>query len=177
MIFSDEERMAFLDGSVFAPDRLLDEWVARIKNGERSDEVHGLATFIIKDYCLRQYLNAPQSQVTLNWLVDVLQGIVDDHTDPLDALGLKRRAKHRPHDLQPAINVAWWVRIAQERGYDIGEASDLAAALFVKDRKSIDRYRRQAKKFAVQINLETDWDRYFESFNPPRKLPPVKRKK
>ena len=177
MIDDKEGKRRFFADVENVPDHLLQDWTARIQTGERNNEVHGLAQAVIHDFCLRQDLGHGQSEVTLRWLVDVLEGILD-HRDPMEVLGLLPRPKSRPPDPQRAIDVAWWLRTAELQGYLPQEAVALAADCFDRDAKTIERYRKQGAGWTEGMNPDIGhWERYFLSSKPPRPLPPPRDKK
>lgn len=70
MIEDKEGIRDFLQNVENVPDHTLRDWIARIQTGERNNDVHGFASAVIHDFCLRQYLGRGQSDVTLRWLAD-----------------------------------------------------------------------------------------------------------
>ena len=178
MIRSKEELRAFYEGTERTPDHLLVQWTTRLLAGERGKAADGLARAILNDFILRQQLRQPHSAVTLDWLADVLGSILDHHAEPLAALGLSKRAKHRPADPQVSMDVAWWVRLTERRGYTAAEAKEMAAALFHRDVKTVEADKRRAAGWVDGMNPDPAAGRdYFMTLKPPRPLPKPKREK
>jgi hypothetical protein len=171
MLEDDADRRAFFDGVSFAPDHLLNEWTARLRSGERTPEADGLARAILRDFCLRQFLGRPHSTVALDWLADILSDILDD-AEPRSALGLLPRPAHRPSDGTKAVDIAWWMSLAMERGYTRPEAKELATTVFSVDLKTVERYFKKGAPWIDGMNPSANWERYFCSCNRP--LPPPK---
>lgn len=179
MIEDEEGKRRFYEGVQHVPDHLLLDWTARIQSGEKGNEIHGFAVAIIHDFSLRLTLGHEQSPVTMRWLADVLEDVAE-YRDPkrvLELLGLMPRPKKRPADPHRAVDVALWLRSAQQRGYSASEAVHLAADCFCKDVKTIERYRKAAGDWAEGMNPEASWERYFMGAKPPRPLPPPRDKK
>ena len=162
MLTDDDGLREFFEGISFAPDHLLLDWTARLKTGDPDADTDALARAVIRDFCLRHFMNAPQSSITLGWLSEALSEILE-HADPLSVLGLMPRAKHRPADPQLAMDVAWWVKLAIARGYLKADAMQRASDLFARDVKTIERYSAKGKEWANGMNPTVDWERYFLS--------------
>lgn len=171
MIENDAERRSFFDGASLIPDHLLIDWIARLRSGERTESADGLARAILRDFCLRQMMGHPQSQIVLNWLGDAFSEILDD-AKPRSTLGLLPRPAHRPPDGTRAIDVAWWMSLTRARGYEQGEAKELASAAFSLDLKTIERYFKKGAEWIEGMNPAADWSGYFLMRNRP--LPPPK---
>mgnify|MGYP000611746666 FL=1 len=170
---SEKKVTDFPAGISHIPDALLLAWTTRISAGERNVEVDRIARALIRDICLRQWLGVPHSAIALNWLCDVLDGTLN-HEDPKSLLGLLPRKASRPaSSVDTSFEVACWLRLAQEdRGYTRREAKDLAAQLFGRDLKTIERDARMAKSWVSTINPDADWEGRFLTMKPPRPLPP-----
>jgi hypothetical protein len=166
-------QVEFLKGTERAPEHLLRDWTERLASGERGKKADGLARAVIRDFALRQWFGQPQSPATLEWLADALNNVLDG-AEPLDALGLKPRPNHRPSNRQIAINVAMWLAATQDRGYEPSEAVALAAEVFSKDAKSIERYRLAAAGWVAVRDPSADWAQHFLKRWP---LPPVRSNK
>jgi hypothetical protein len=168
----NEKGQGPFDGVEHVSDQQLGDWIARIQTGERSPEVHGLALEVIHDFCFRQGCGRTQSEVTLQWLADVLEGILE-HRDPLELLGLPRRAKSRPPNPAAAFDVALWLWCAQSmRGYPHTEAVALAAERFGKDQKSIERIWTRCAHLIGEVNANAVvWEKYFLGMKPAKPLP------
>jgi hypothetical protein len=148
------------DGIEPLADHLLIDWLSRIRSGERGVEIDGISRCILRDFCLRQMMNIPQSPVTLGWLSDVLSGVME-YQDARDLLGLQPRARNRPANSDLQFDVACWVQVTKERGYKSGEAITLAAACFHRDEKSIGRDCRAMREWVEGMNKSADWESYF----------------
>lgn len=172
-----ERLRAFYADISHAPDSLLELWIARIRNGERGKEIDGIARNILRDFSMRQWMDQSHSQVTLDWLADVIEQVLD-HADPSELLGLLPRPKHRPPDpMHPGGEVAIWLQQAQRRGYTESEAINLASEIFGRETKSIERYRREARTLLTWVNPDArTWHDYFLTRKPPAPLPPVRNK-
>lgn len=168
MIRNDDEKRGFLEGVQHPDDTLLEEWVSRIRSGERGPEIDGIARRIIHDFALREFLNVPQSRVTIAWLADAL-GEILKYADPLHTLGVMPRPRSRPADPQRGWDVACWVSAAERRGYSRTEAIKLAAETFASDDSNI---RKLLKKGPEWMAPADDWEDYFALRN--RTLPPRK---
>jgi len=180
MIESDDDRRRFYEGISFLPDSLISQWTGLLRTVGRTDETDGYATEIIRDFCLRNSLREPQSQVTLDWLADVLDSATEHRNGAvlLQELGLKPRQRRRPADDQLATHVGWWLACAERRGFSPAGAVELAAECFHRDIKSIERYRRKAHAWGSGLAASDEtWERYFLNLNPPRPLPPSQNKK
>lgn len=166
-------QVEFLKGTEHAPEHLLRDWTARLASGERGIKADGLARAVIRDFARRQSIGQPQSPATLEWLADVLSAVLN-HAEPLDALGLMPRPNHRPSNRKIAVDVAMWLAATQDRGYEPSEAVALAAEVFSKDAKSIERYRLAAAGWLAERDPSADWEQHFLKRWP---LPPVRSNK
>ncbi len=192
MISNEDERRRFFDGVSFAPDHLIRDWATLIAAtwaaadpvdpkqdpaDTRDNRSHGAALALINDFCLRQSLGEAQSPEALRWLAEALGRIVEHKDkDALRSLGLLPRPKHRPADGQRAIDVAWWIQAARDRGHLLKDAKELAAAAFAKDIKRIEGMRRDGRPWVEGwTDDDTLRERYFLTRGVP--LPAVKRKK
>ena len=192
MISDEDGKRRFFDGVSFAPDHLIRDWVTLIaatwaaadpvdpkqdSTDSRDSRSHGAALSIINDFCLRQSLGEAQSPEALHWLAEALGRIVEHKDkDALRSLGLMPRPKHRPADGQRAIDVAWWIQAAQDRGHALSAAKDLAANAFSKDLKRIEGMRKEGRPWVEGWTKdEAARERYFLARCVP--LPPVKRMK
>ena len=177
MIFDDEGKRRFLEGARVVPDSLLTLWTARIQDEPTDPAIRGLTDRVIVDFCYRQLLGLPHSQVTLDWLADSLERL--RMHEPVDEVfPLPKRARHRPGSDSLAFQVAWWVHLATSRGYSTTEAKEQAAEVFHKDSKSIGRYVKALAQadcvWAPTMNQATEWESYFIGEGKP--LPKVKDK-
>lgn len=177
MIDDDDELRALYEGIDRIPEPLLARWISEIASGVRGSEVDARSRSILRDFVLRQHLGQPQSKATLDWLADMIDGVLD-HQDPRALLGLSPRPKHRlPDPWSKAAEVAIWLMQVEARGYEPAEAASLAAAVFSKDLKSIERYRRDGGKMLEWVNPSAEtWEVYFERCKPPRPLPLARNK-
>ena len=178
MTKKEQDLRPFYENEERIPDDLLLGWIARIQAGERGKSIDGLARAILRDFNRRQWLHEDQSAVTMEWLVDVLEGILD-HQDPLKLMGLMPRKRSRPPDPRLAIQVAFWLRATEEwLGYTPQEAIGLAADCFRKDAKTIERYRAAAADWASGMSADLNyWKEHFMARRPSRPLPQAKDKK
>ena len=145
------------------PEHLLHEWTTRLLSGEQGHAAHGIARAIIIDFCTRARLNRPQSTITLNWLADVLDHILDEgKPDARKAFSLMPRREGGNEKTGEAIDIACWVRLTIRRGYSEANAKKLAAAIFCKDEKHIARQVRRAIEWADGMNPKVDWEEYFK---------------
>lgn len=180
MVGSEDERRRFWGGISHVSDDQLSEWTELIRSGKRGPEVDGFATCAINDFWLRQSLGHEQSRFTMAWLAEVLDSATE-HRNPaqlFDALGLMPKPKRRPADPQRAVDVGWWIRCAEGRGYSRAEALALAAECFHRDLKTIERYRKAAADWASGMTASDEtWERYFLGHKPPRPLPPPRDRK
>ena len=153
------------------PEHLLHEWTTRLLSGEQGHSAHGIAQEIIMDFCTRARLNRPQSTITLNWLADVLDHILDEgKPDARRVFSLMPRREGGAEKTQEAIDIAFWIRLAEKRGYEEATAKKLAAETFYKDPKHIGLQMRRAAGWADAMNPAVDWDEYFKYKRRP--LPP-----
>lgn len=173
MIKTEADRRIFFEGIKFAPDHLLEQWTARLRAGEKNPTAEGLSRAIIRDFIVRALLDKPQSKITLRWLADCLDKILD-FEDPRTALTLQKRAKHRPGGIgvEKAIDIACWVKLAMERGHDKTKASKLAADVFSCDVRYVWRLRKKGQGWAEAMNPSADWDEYFQHKRRPLPSPP-----
>ncbi len=146
-------------------DSLLLDWTARIRAGERSEEIDGIARYIIKDFRLRQMLDVPQSPITMEWIGSALDSILEYETVE-QAFALLPRPKQRPRDIQKDMDIACWVAVAQLRGYEQPEAFALASDTFHTD---ISNVRRKVRDCPLDwINPSDEfWEHYFIGKNKP----------
>ena len=146
MIKNDDERREFFRGVSVAPDTLLEQWTARLYAGETGPSAEGIARRIVHDFIMRVWLDKPQSKVALAWLAEVFEQIYDDRAEPSTALLLPKRPANRPKGsaIAKAMDVAWWVNLAMERGYNEAEANKLAAERFACDVRHVRRMRKDA---------------------------------
>lgn len=173
MIRNDDELRSFYcaETPVSHPsDAQLLDWITRIRAGERGAEIDGIARYIIKDFCLRQFLGIAQSPITLEWVANSLSQIID-YADPLQTLGLVPRPNSRPPDTQQGIDISWWVAITIKRGYKKAQAIQAAAELFAKDESVIRRACNKNQSEWMNPDDRT-WDEYFQHLKRP--LPPAK---
>lgn len=160
---------------VLADDVLLREWTNRLRSGETGDSAHGIARFMIDDFCSRAWLNKPQSQYTLSWLADVLSDVIDNgKPDARRAFSLMPNREGGHLAIGEAIDIACWVKLTIDRGYTEAEAHELAAATFHKDPRHIRRQRAKASSSAEGINPKADWNALFLLKNRP--LPAAKKR-
>ena len=128
--------------SELLPDNLLLDWTLLLRTGERGDEVDKRARQILRDFVMRQSSGKLHSPVTLDWLAGVFDAVLD-HADPREALGLQPRPNHRPREENPIdVDVAMWLRAAEQRGYSHGDAVGLAAEQFSRDTKTGSSWKR-----------------------------------
>ena len=167
----------FYDGASSAPDHLLAEWAATLRTEQRNNTTHGLAARIMRDFVLRQWLGQQQSPVTLSWIAEVFNDILDDHQDPMQALRLLPRRNRRPVSIRRPMNVARWVQQSILRGIPEAEANTLAAETFHIDVNTVRRHRRAMADWVAGMNPDTDWDAHFLSMKPPRPLPAARNDK
>jgi len=153
------------------PEHLLHEWTTRLLSGEKGHAAHGISRAIIIDFCTRARLNKPQSNFTLNWLADVLDQILDaGKPDVRRAFSLTPRREGGAAKADEAIDIAFWIKLATQRGFTTAEAKERAAEVFHKDPKHIGRQRLRAADWAEGMNPSFDWDEYFKYKHRP--LPP-----
>jgi hypothetical protein len=163
----------FLDGTSRVPERLVEDWTARFREGKRTDWEDAHARYLLRDFVTRQWLQQPHSPAMLAWLADAIDAILDN-AKPLDALSLKPQPAHRPADEKTEVRITLWVAATQTRGYTRKEAIAHAADLFSKDVKTVGRYLKSAEKWAAGRNANADWEEFFLTMTPPRPLPPRK---
>lgn len=189
MISNDDEWRDFYKGISHAPDHKIREWATLIaavwgawtptdpaqqSADTRDNRSHGAALNIIEDFRLRQSLGVEQSPETLRWLAEALGRVVEHKDlDPLHSLGLLPRPRKRPPDPQLGEDVAFWIECAGRRGYSESEAKDLAATVYAKDPRSIDRYLQRAVGWTPASDESAE--RYFMHKGKP--LPEPKDKK
>lgn len=145
MIQDDEEARNFYLGEepISHPsDALLNEWITRIRSGERRPEIDGIARTILRDFYLRNFLGVEQSRVVTNWLADAFSEILD-HKDPLLAFGLMPRPNKRPPDPSKGIDVAMWVACAERLGLSRPDAKREAAEVFHMDESNVGKLIRK----------------------------------
>lgn len=138
-------------------DAELDSLTARLRSGGADGD--DPARRVLIDFILRHWLGKPHSAVTLEWLADAFDAILQG-AKPLDALGLRPRPAQRPKGKTDVSTlVAVWLRLAEDRGYTHAEAVALAAGRFARDTKSIERYRRAAAKWNWADSLDPEiWE-------------------
>lgn len=141
-------------------DAELDRLTARLRSGGAQGD--DPARRVLTDFILRQWLGKPHSAVTLEWLADAFDAILEG-AKPMDALGLRSRPSQRPKArTRVEADVAVWLRLAEDRGYTSAEAVALAAGCFARDTKSIERYRRNAAPWNWSDDLDPEtWEQVF----------------
>lgn len=173
MIRNKDELREFYQGIDGIPDALLEQWTTRLAGGETGSEAEGLSRAILRDFIRRAWLGQEQSPVTLEWLADALDRILN-YEDAQIALVLPKRPKHRPGGLgaRKAVDVACWVALTIDRGYSRGEAEELAATTFQCAERSIRRMRAEAAGWPETMNPTMDWEEHYRCLSRP--LPPRK---
>lgn len=111
------------------PDNQLNDWIARIRSGERGQEIDGISRVILMDFSMRYRHRMPQSQIAVGWIVEALGKILDDE-DPLASLALAKKGKGRPANTDRDIHIALWVKATEHLGYSRAEAILLASDAF-----------------------------------------------
>lgn len=148
-------------------------WVDQLRAFRRGDagaitpdEADEKARELIEDFCLRHWLDKPQSRYTMSWLVDAL-GEVLEHEPAHIAFSLKARKKGRQtgtgQDLTP---VAAWCELAIRRGYTVEEAAFEASELFGCSTRTVERARAD-----IEFYPDVDLADYLSSMKRPRPLP------
>jgi len=162
IIRTKDDRREFYRGIALHSDRQLRDWIAQLESGGKGTEM--LSTFILKDFTIRALLGEQQSQVTLEWLADAFERILN-HEDPRAVLSLPKRARNRPADpaaINLAIDVTCWIKLAMDLGYSEPEATELAAGSFSRDVRSIQRMRKKAAGWADSMTSDMNyWTEYF----------------
>ena len=140
-------------------DALLLDWMHRLKSGKRGQETDDIARTIIMDFRLRQFYGVPQSPITLGWLAEILDAILE-HQDVYQATGLLPRPKKRPANPQRGWDISSWIKVAKGRGYSQAEAIKLAAVTFSTDESNV---RKLIKNEPDWMNPDGKvWDEYFK---------------
>ncbi|MCZ2096761.1 MAG: hypothetical protein LC121_10965 [Anaerolineae bacterium] len=155
---------------------MLLDWTARLRSDERNDATDdNLARRVMRDFVLRQWYGLPQSTVTLEWIAEAFDAMLDG-AKPQDALRLLSRSAHRPRDpgRTTGADVAQWLRATELRGYGRAEAVGLASERFSRDTKTIERYRRDYAAEADGMVEGFDFESLFLSMGRP--LPPRRTK-
>jgi len=164
MIKTNDELRDFFGGDepISHPtDALLNDWIARIRSGERGSAIDGIAREIIRDFYLRNFLGVPQSAVSVSWLAEALSEILD-HRDPLDALGLQRRQNKRPPDPGKSMDVAMWVACAEELGLTRPAAIAQAAETFATDDSNVRKLLKKSEPLEWMNPNRTALAEYFQ---------------
>lgn len=175
----------------FTPDDVLQDWVSQVRSYQRRvegdpnvvsrDDAEAVnadekARLLISDFWVRNVCKSPQSQITTSWLSECLDAILE-HEDPYLSLGLLKRQKGKPKDRYTPVDVIFWVKLAEARGYSKAEAKALAAESFWKDLKTIEAYLRESGPWSDNMDMDADWEAHFAQptrDRPPRPLPPPK---
>jgi hypothetical protein len=163
-------RESVRDSFVPMDEVLLLDAIARIRSQQQGPQTDELARVVLRDFNDRQAMGLPQSAVTLEWLAEALEKVMNCE-DPLAAFGFQHRPKHRPADEDRIFDIGWWVALAQLRGYTRAEAIKLAAATFASDAEEMDLsyIRKIVKKFDADAILdygkpaEAHWEKVFEA--------------
>ena len=153
-------------------------WVDQLRAFRRGDpgaitpkEAEERSREIIEDFCLRHWLDKPQSKYATSWLVDAL-GEVLEHQTAQVAFCLPPRGRKRPsgsgQDLTP---VAAWCELAVQRGYSVEDAAFEAGALFGCSVRTVQRARADHQFYA-----DVDLADYLLSQKRPKPLPEIRRK-
>lgn len=172
VIFDDEDRKRFYANTVRIQENLLAEWIAEIESAELKGGVTGLALAVLEDFCVRTELGQPQSELTLRWLTKSLRRIIAGE-DAVSVLHLQKRPRHRPVESGiRGFEIAWWVRIAIDRGYGVVEAKGMAADRFGRDVTMINRYIARHRSTIDGVPADPKWADRFEALGKP--LPSIK---
>ncbi len=162
-----------LDGPSRVPERLVEDWTARFREGNRTEWEDAHARDLLRDFVTRQRLQQPHSPAMLEWLADAIDAILDN-AKPLDALSLSPQPAHRPATATAKVksDVALWVAETECRGYSRREAIERASEVFARDPKTIERDLKAAGGWAEGREPDADWSEFFLGMRPPRPLPP-----
>lgn len=157
-------------------DSLLEEWTNRLLSeiDEHADlRIEGkvrakLAQQILQDFCLRAWMDLPQSKYTLLWLAEVFGQILEDgKPDARRAFSLLPRREGGPKQ-ESGTDIALWVELTLRRGYTEKQAKQFAAATFHHDEKHISRLLRKNKVMELNPSVTwEEWEEYFRLMNRP----------
>jgi hypothetical protein len=163
-----DELSEYFRGRSVIPEESLAEWIRRLTAGESGPKAEALSVIIIRDFISRVSLDKPQSKITLEWLADALEKILD-FEDARTAMTLPKRGKHRPAGvgILKAADVVRWIALTMERGYSEKEAADLAVNCFNCDESYVRRMRVQASGWAQGMSRDADWEGRFRDKGKP----------
>ena len=122
------------------PDHLLIDWRNRLLSGETGDAAHGIAKYMIEDFCTAVMLGRQPPMITMEWIADVLGDILEDgKPEARKPFSLMPNRPGGKNQFGKHLDIAHWVSVTVSRGYEEPESIKKAAAIFFCDEKTIRR--------------------------------------